>query len=54
MTNASKRGMRPFGTYEVMVETYVAYGYEPVLLPFAPVSDRAAFVRDTLNQAAQD
>jgi len=31
-------------TFEIMVDTYAAYGYEPLILPLAPVEERARFV----------
>lgn len=31
-------------TFEVMARTYAAFGYEPILLPLAPVAERAAFL----------
>lgn len=40
-------------TYEVMMETYAAYGYELVPLPCVSVAERVAFVRAALGQAGQ-
>ena len=36
-------------TYESMLATYTAYGYEPVHLPLASVTERARFVIDFLG-----
>jgi predicted ATPase len=36
-------------TYESMVATYTAYGYELVHLPLAAVAKRAQFVTDSLH-----
>ncbi|MCH8685029.1 AAA family ATPase [Pedomonas mirosovicensis] len=37
-------------TYEAMVETYIAYGYEPVSLPCVSLAERVAFVQARLSQ----
>lgn len=36
-------------TYESMVATYTAYGYELVHLPLAPITERARFVAEFLR-----
>ncbi|WP_151775787.1 AAA family ATPase [Streptomyces abyssomicinicus] len=36
-------------TYESMVATYTAYGYELVHLPLAPIAERARFITDSLR-----
>lgn len=38
-------------TFEIMVDTYAAYGYEPLILPLASVEERARFVIDRLRAA---